>query len=48
MGNAGAIAEAGVKNVVDGRMTEKKSMQVRGLILASYISDYLSLVHILV
>ena len=28
MGNAGAVAEAGVKNIVDNRMSEKKNMQV--------------------
>lgn len=28
MGNAGVIAEAGVKNIVDNRTSEKKSMQV--------------------
>jgi len=37
MGNAGAIAEAGVKNVVDGRMTEKKSMQDLNSRFANYI-----------
>lgn len=28
MGNTGALAEAGVKNIVDGRSREKKDMQV--------------------
>jgi len=27
-GNSGALAEAGVKNIVDGRSREKKDMQV--------------------
>ena len=33
MGNTGAIAEAGVKNIVDGRMSEKKNMQVNLIII---------------
>lgn len=32
LGNTGAIAEAGVKNIVDGRMSEKKNMQVSEVI----------------
>ena len=41
MGNTGAIAEAGVKNIVDGRMSEKKNMQVNSIIIRiSYVQCY--------
>ncbi|XP_067940758.1 intermediate filament protein A-like isoform X7 [Watersipora subatra] len=37
MGNAGVIAEAGVKNIVDNRTSEKKSMQDLNSRFANYI-----------
>ena len=41
MGNTGAIAEAGVKHIVDGRMSEKKNMQVNSIIIRiSYVRYY--------
>lgn len=37
MGNTGALAEAGVKNIVDGRLSEKKNMQDLNSRFANYI-----------